>query len=92
MDIDARKEKREKAQSENLLSIIRKEISPNVYTFPERKKNDRPDIVLAICEKRIGIEVTECYPSNYISKEDKNKGKKPLCKKKNYNWLHCCPV
>lgn len=30
MDIDARKEKREKAQSENLLSIIRKEIFPNV--------------------------------------------------------------
>lgn len=68
MDIDARKEKREKAQSENLLSIIWKEISPNVYTFPERKKNDRPDIVLAISEKRIGIEVTECYPSNIIRK------------------------
>ena len=54
MDIDARKEKREKAQSENLLSIIRKEIFPNVYTFPERNKKDRPDIVLAISEKRIG--------------------------------------
>lgn len=87
MDIDARKEKREKAQSENLLSIIRKEISPNVYTFPERKKNDRPDIVLAISEKRIGIEVTECYPSNHIDEEDKKKGKRPLCKKKNYTWL-----
>ena len=87
MDIDARKEKREKAQSENLLSIIRKEISPNVYTFPERKKNDRPDIVLAISGKRIGIEVTECYPSNHIDEEDKKKGKRPLYKKKNYTWL-----
>ncbi len=81
MDIDARKEKREKAQSENLLSIIRKEIFPNVYTFPERNKKDRPDIVLAISEKRIGIEVTECYPSNHIDEEDKKKGKRPLCKK-----------
>ena len=53
MDIDARKEIREKAQSENLLSIIRKEIFPNVYTFPERKKNDSPDIVLEISEKRV---------------------------------------
>ena len=87
MDIDERKEEREKFQSENLLSIIRKEIYPDVYTFPKREKKDRPDIVLAISEKRIGIEVTECYPSNYISKEDKNKGKKPLCKKKNYKWL-----
>ena len=87
MDIDARKENREKSQSENLLSIIKKEISPNVYTFPERKKNDRPDIVLAISEKRIGIEVTECYPSNHIDEEDKKKGKRPLCKKKNYTWL-----
>lgn len=84
MDIDERKEEREKFQSENLLSIIRKEIYPDVYTFPKREKKDRPDIVLAISEKRIGIEVTECYPSNYISKEDENKGKKPLCKKKNY--------
>ena len=31
MDIDTRKENREKSQSENLLSIIKKEISPNVY-------------------------------------------------------------
>ena len=56
MDIDERKEEREKFQSENLLSIIRKEIYPDVYTFPKREKKDRPDIVLAICEKRIGIE------------------------------------
>ena len=51
MDIDERKEKREMFQSENLLSLIRKEIYPDVYTFPEREKEDRPDIVLAICEK-----------------------------------------
>ena len=58
MDIDARKEKREKAQSENLLSIIRKEIFPNVYTFPERNKKDRPDIVLAISEISLVIVVS----------------------------------
>ncbi len=86
MDIDERKDKREKSQSANLLSIIEKEIAPNKYTLVKRKKDDKPDIILEV-PKRIGIEVTECYPSNYVDEVEKKKGKKPLCKKKNYNWL-----
>ena len=46
MDIDERKEKREMFQSENLLSIIRKEIYPDVYTFPEREKKDNAGKVM----------------------------------------------
>lgn len=86
MDIDERKDKREKSQSANLLSIIEKEIFPNKYTLVKRKKDDKPDIILEV-SKRIGIEVTECYPSNYVDDISKKKGKKPLYKKKNYKWL-----
>lgn len=90
MNIDEIKNEREKYQSKNLLSIIGKEIFPKKYTIA--KRNDRPDIILKIENKTIGIEITECCHSNYKddnieNKDEQPKKDKPLYRLKTYNWL-----
>lgn len=81
MNIKERKEEREMRQSENLLSIIKKEFDNLNPTIVEREKNDKPDIILQIGSKQIGIEVTECHPSYYNKDEDVHS------LKEDYNWL-----
>lgn len=81
MNIKERKEEREHLQSENLLSIIRKEFESLNPTIVERDKNDRPDLVLKMGDRHIGIEVTECHPSFY------NKGADSHSLMKDDNWL-----
>ena len=55
MNIEERKKICEKYQSENLLSIISKEVFPKKITPDERDKKDRPDIKIGIDKKTIGI-------------------------------------
>lgn len=81
MNTQERKEEREMRQSDNLLSIIRKEFYDLNPTIVERKKNDKPDIVLKMGDRQIGIEVTECHPSFY------NKGADSHSLMEDDNWL-----
>lgn len=84
MNIEDRKKICEEFQSENLLFIISKEVFPQKITPDERDKKDRPDIKIGIDNKTIGIELTGCYPSNYI--DDKNKNGQQY-KLRTYKWL-----
>lgn len=81
MNIKELKEEREKRQSKNLLSIINKEFEKQNPTIVARDKNDKPDLVLKIGDRLIGIEVTECHPSCY------NRDSESHSLQEDYNWL-----